>query len=1247
MDLAFNKTSIEDSSRVEVTYNVASLRSPNAPAYTQLPENSRVNNNDKNAGLRALKLSHDNEVNHLFWEWLHHPSKDESEITIRHECVEEFSKMGADLPILIESLEDHLQFISGRAIWLGGYDKGSEIYPPPPNVERVLKEESGSQGARTLISSLYQRVEALREMLEELKISANPITQSAISEIRVQLDNIPKLTDESIDEAFQGETLVIVAARIYDLFEAFISWSDELSKQAIPLRTLMYIAKLVQSDNFCTVHFSNGSALDRSESYQGLWNLALEPGPVSEQGAALSRQTRNDSTEDAPVTLLKGSTMGGKSFFLRSRLLLSLFAQTFKYAPAKEATLNLYDSIHYNERGRTRSDRNLSSFGSSAAKVVKDFENLGSRALFIGDELLSETDESGEAKLVVGTLRTLAEAGAKVYVATHSEIAVAALESETWAKVYHFPVEVHADGAVVFSHKLARGPDSAHAMEVARALNAPALILEYADDFLSGKPVSIEPPPRFNTPHIAAWDSQWRGLGYFLPASSKSSHENGLPGQHYSTSPNVFNRIIDFEFVRGSFQSRYSEETIEGLKWSNPHPEDAVSLSLFLTADRDFTGTNRLNEGDPFYRHYRIPYLALSPGDLAQSFYSRKKRLLSSDELLPGGRACSIADIYSRQALLNKFENDGLAEKLEAAAQFLINAHSQWPILLMALSESDTKEYLSPRENFPGWILESVSHYPSRNLGPGTFNWAREALIGMDAARECLNRLPQSEQLEDVMRHFGVIERAVTKGLEINDRRMALLDDNLKDTPRDKKPTRLSQKDFDTTWARFERHAEKLDDWMVRYLKSFGEDLSSEESSEYCKKDKYAWWCALGFLANKVKALETSDVSLLNPRPDVTDDLLTIFRECLGRAINLPNSLGDVEGLLRTACNHLTKEDIRGNFITCLEAIDHPQAWSAARYYEDILDFFFGPYRTPEDLRKGRAELQKKKGNDKWFRGDVFSGAQFSELDTRVLRTVLSQAVLVSRLAQHSRDFEYCDAHIGDSYAIEFSRLYHPEREKESYTPQTLKLDDDTRLFILSGPNMSGKSMLLKAITGMVLSARNTGKAAADKAVIPPYSKVVYMDRVADTTDQGLSAFGTDVSNATMLCDFVGIDGVQAHPAIVVLNEPFSSVTARDKSAQTYGLVKSLIEAGHFVIYEGHDHSWVSRMINECSNCTRVAHLSYELDKNAKEGISFHYDIVEDAQAPSLAIPVARALGMPQSVIDYAEGFDSDQFRSS
>ena len=228
---------------------------------------------------------------------------------------------------------------------------------------------------------------------------------------------------------------------------------------------------------------------------------------------------------------------------------------------------------------------------------------------------------------------------------------------------------------------------------------------------------------------------------------------------------------------------------------------------------------------------------------------------------------------------------------------------------------------------------------------------------------------------------------------------------------------------------------------------------------------------------------------------------------------------------------------------------------------------------------------------------------------------------------------------------MQFEDLYHPERNKNDFIPNSLELSPDTRLFILSGPNMSGKSELLKSITWAILSARNFGVVCGKSAALPPFSRVVYLDRVSDSTDEGLSGWGTDVANMNALCEFVGIDGVQEHPALVVLNEFGTSTTAAEQGAVKAGLAKVLIEAGHTVIYEGHDHRWIDRMAQECANLCKVSHLAYDLDPESPEGVTFHHKLVDGVHAPSLGLVVSRRLGMPEAVLTYANGIIEQQFQ--
>lgn len=248
-----------------LSFDIASLKRPNFPAYTQIASTFGTFRDDRNVGLQAFRISTNPDVDGVFWKWIFNPSRDQQEIFVRQSCIAELVERGPALADDLAALTDSLYKLKSRVIWLGGYDKESNLSPPPPNIERILNEQAGEKGVRDLIELLDKEIPQLNQMLDKFGQSKNPLLRSAAKQLRESIDAAPKITNSQIDEALQGETLVISAARIHDLYEPRIAWADKVAEDSWPLQALLCFSLCVQAGNLCKVRFTSDK-----EHYSGL-----------------------------------------------------------------------------------------------------------------------------------------------------------------------------------------------------------------------------------------------------------------------------------------------------------------------------------------------------------------------------------------------------------------------------------------------------------------------------------------------------------------------------------------------------------------------------------------------------------------------------------------------------------------------------------------------------------------------------------------------------------------------------------------------------------------------------------------------------------------------------------------------------------------------------------------------------------------------------------------------------------------
>ena len=121
----------------------------------------------------------------------------------------------------------------------------------------------------------------------------------------------------------------------------------------------------------------------------------------------------------------------------------------------------------------------------------------------------------------------------------------------------------------------------------------------------------------------------------------------------------------------------------------------------------------------------------------------------------------------------------------------------------------------------------------------------------------------------------------------------------------------------------------------------------------------------------------------------------------------------------------------------------------------------------------------------------------------------MPDSIVFSRLQLFLRENNYTRPVLNDSMILEITDGRHPVIEKqlpagESYVPNDTLLDDeDQQIIILTGPNMSGKSALLRQTALIVLMAQTGCFVPAKAAIIGMVDKIFTRVGASDNIKSG------------------------------------------------------------------------------------------------------------------------------------------------
>ncbi|MDP4223593.1 MAG: DNA mismatch repair protein MutS [Bacteroidota bacterium] len=248
-------------------------------------------------------------------------------------------------------------------------------------------------------------------------------------------------------------------------------------------------------------------------------------------------------------------------------------------------------------------------------------------------------------------------------------------------------------------------------------------------------------------------------------------------------------------------------------------------------------------------------------------------------------------------------------------------------------------------------------------------------------------------------------------------------------------------------------------------------------------------------------------------------------------------------------------------------------------------------------------------------------------------------ASLIARLdclhsfAVVSVENSYVRPSINDSLVIDIKDGRHPVIEKqlpagESYIPNDLILDvEDQQIIILTGPNMSGKSALLRQTALIVLLAQTGCFVPAAKADIGIVDKIFTRVGASDNISLGESTFMVEMNETASILNNL------SDRSLILLDEIGRGTSTYDGISIAWAMVEYLHENRHRAktLFATHYHE-----LNEMENSfSRVKNYNVSI-REFNNKVIFLRKLKRGGSEHSFGIHVAKMAGIPRSVVNRA-----------
>ncbi|ATA77028.1 DNA mismatch repair protein mutS [Capnocytophaga canimorsus] len=252
---------------------------------------------------------------------------------------------------------------------------------------------------------------------------------------------------------------------------------------------------------------------------------------------------------------------------------------------------------------------------------------------------------------------------------------------------------------------------------------------------------------------------------------------------------------------------------------------------------------------------------------------------------------------------------------------------------------------------------------------------------------------------------------------------------------------------------------------------------------------------------------------------------------------------------------------------------------------------------------------------------------------------VQQNAMLIGQLdclcgfASLALENNYNRPEMDESFVLDIKDGRHPVIEKQlpvgvPYIANDVYLDRDSQqIIMITGPNMSGKSAILRQTALIVLLAQIGSFVPADSARIGIVDKIFTRVGASDNISMGESTFMVEMNEAALILNNI------SERSLVLLDEIGRGTSTYDGISIAWAIAEYLHEhpSKAKTLFATHYHE-----LNEMTDSfDRIKNFNVSV-KETKDNVLFIRKLVSGGSAHSFGIHVAKMAGMPQFVIQKA-----------
>lgn len=247
---------------------------------------------------------------------------------------------------------------------------------------------------------------------------------------------------------------------------------------------------------------------------------------------------------------------------------------------------------------------------------------------------------------------------------------------------------------------------------------------------------------------------------------------------------------------------------------------------------------------------------------------------------------------------------------------------------------------------------------------------------------------------------------------------------------------------------------------------------------------------------------------------------------------------------------------------------------------------------------------------------------------------LIAQVDCLASFAQLALENKYVRPEIDDSFELDIKEGRHPVIEKQlsvgtAYITNDVYLDREAQqIIMITGPNMSGKSAILRQTALIVLLAQMGSFVPAESVRMGVVDKIFTRVGASDNISMGESTFMVEMNETASILNNL------SDRSLILLDEIGRGTSTYDGISIAWAIAEFLHEhpSQPKTLFATHYHE-----LNEMQDIfDRIQNYNVSV-KELKDTVLFIRKLVKGGSAHSFGIHVAKMAGMPQTVIQKAQ----------